>query len=62
MNALCNANGETWFTVSHVDFPVDDPLQVGLYVIGMIDRLIYPGAYLDGTAIRFESFAIYRCQ
>lgn len=60
VNALCSADGAQWFTVGHVDFPVDDPVQVGMHAIGMIDRLIYPGAYPDGTAIRFESFAIYR--
>jgi hypothetical protein len=62
VNALCSADGEQWFTVGHVDFPVDDPVQVGMHAIGMIDRLIYPGAYPDGTAIRFESFTVYRSQ
>jgi DNA-binding SARP family transcriptional activator len=61
VNALCSADGEAWFTVGQVVFHVDDPLQVGLHAIGMIDRLIYPGAYPDGTAIRFESFTVYRC-
>jgi hypothetical protein len=28
---------------------------VGLHAIGAIDRTIYPGAYPDGTAIRFEA-------
>jgi hypothetical protein len=27
-----------------------------LYAVGEIQRVIYPGAYPDGTAIRFESF------
>jgi hypothetical protein len=52
MNALCSADSEQWFSVGHMDFPVDEPVQVGLHAIGMIDRLIYPGAYPDGTAIR----------
>lgn len=60
VNALCSADGKAWFTVGHVNFPVADPLQVGMHAIGMIDRLIYPGAYPDGTAIRFESFTLYR--
>jgi class 3 adenylate cyclase/tetratricopeptide (TPR) repeat protein len=58
VNALCSADGESWFTVGHVEFPVEDPVQVGLHAIGMIDRTIYPGAYPDGTAIRFESFTL----
>jgi hypothetical protein len=60
VNALCSADGEQWFTVGQVNFPVDDPVEVGLHAIGMIDRLIYPGAYPEGTAIRFESFSIYK--
>jgi hypothetical protein len=56
VNALCSADGESWFTVGAVDFPVAGPLEVGLHAIGAIDRTIYPGAYPDGTAIRFEAF------
>jgi hypothetical protein len=39
---------------------VEDPVQIGVYAIGDIDRTIYPGAYPDGTAIRFESFEIWQ--
>jgi class 3 adenylate cyclase/tetratricopeptide (TPR) repeat protein/regulation of enolase protein 1 (concanavalin A-like superfamily) len=59
VNALCSADGEEWFTVGHVEFPVDDPVEVGLFAIGMIDRTIYHGAFPDGTAIRFESFELW---
>jgi hypothetical protein len=59
VNALCSADGESWFTVGHVAFPVQDPVQVGLHAIGNIDRSVYQGAYPDGTAIRFESFQLW---
>jgi regulation of enolase protein 1 (concanavalin A-like superfamily) len=59
VNALCSADGETWFTAGHVEFSVDDPVEVGLFAIGSIDRMIYPGAYPEGTAIRFESFQLW---
>jgi tetratricopeptide (TPR) repeat protein len=59
VNALCSADGENWFTVGHVVFPVEDPVQVGLHAIGNIDRAVYHGAYPDGTAIRFESFWLW---
>jgi adenylate cyclase len=59
VNALGSADGESWFTVGHVEFPVEDPVQVGMHAIGMIDRTIYPGAYPEGTAIRFESFTLW---
>jgi predicted ATPase/DNA-binding SARP family transcriptional activator len=60
VNALCSADGERWFTVGHVEFPVEDPVEVGLHAIGMIDRTIYHGAYPTGTAIRFERFSLRR--
>jgi hypothetical protein len=59
VEALCSADGESWFTVGQVPFPVEDPVQVGLHAIGNIDRTIYRGAYPDGTAIRFESFQLW---
>jgi regulation of enolase protein 1 (concanavalin A-like superfamily) len=59
VDALCSADGERWFTVGHVEFPVEDPVQVGLHAIGNIDRSVYHGAYPDGTAIRFESFQLW---
>jgi tetratricopeptide (TPR) repeat protein len=59
VNALCSADGMDWFTLGFVEFPVEDPVEVGLHAIGMIDRTIYPGAYPEGTAIRFESFRLW---
>ena len=57
---LLSADGQGWFTVGHIDFPVQDPVQAGLHAIGMIDRTVYHGAYPEGTAIRFESFTLWR--
>ena len=59
VNALCSVDGVEWFTVGHVEFPDDDPVEVGLHAIGNIDRLIYHGIYADGAAIRFESFQLW---
>jgi tetratricopeptide (TPR) repeat protein/regulation of enolase protein 1 (concanavalin A-like superfamily) len=59
VHALCSADGQNWFTVGQVEFPVEDPVEVGVHAIGAIDRLIYPGAYPEGTAIRFESFEVW---
>ena len=60
VHALCSADGEDWFTVGQVEFPVEGPVEVGPYAIGSIDRLIYPGAYPEGTAIRFERFELWQ--
>ena len=59
VNGLCSADGEAWFTVGQVEFSVEDPVEVGLHAIGNIDRTVYPGAYPEGTAIRFESFDLW---
>jgi predicted ATPase/class 3 adenylate cyclase len=59
VRALCSLDGAEWFSVGQVAFPVADPLRLGLYANGNIDRLIYPGAYPDGTAIRFEAFQMW---
>jgi regulation of enolase protein 1 (concanavalin A-like superfamily) len=56
--AFCTADGETWYTVGHATFDVEGPVEIGLYAIGTIDRTPYPGTWPDGTAIRFESFAL----
>jgi DNA-binding SARP family transcriptional activator/regulation of enolase protein 1 (concanavalin A-like superfamily) len=58
VRAFCSADGEQWFAVGHVPFPVEDPIQVGLHAIGSIDRTIYRGAYPEGTAIRYASFQL----
>ncbi|MBN1579380.1 MAG: DUF1349 domain-containing protein [Anaerolineae bacterium] len=60
ISAFCSADGEQWYTVGYVAFPVDDPIQVGLHAIGNIDHTVYHDAYPEGTAIRFESFQMWR--
>jgi regulation of enolase protein 1 (concanavalin A-like superfamily) len=59
VNALCSVDGESWFTVGHSEFPVEDPVEVGLHAIGSINRILYPGAHPEGSAIRFESFELW---
>jgi class 3 adenylate cyclase/tetratricopeptide (TPR) repeat protein len=60
VSAFCSADGENWFTVGDVTFAVEDPIQVGVHALGNIDRSVYHGAYPEGTAIRFESFQLWR--
>ena len=38
---------------------VEDPIQVGIHAIGMIDRTIYCGAYKEGTATVLREFRIW---
>jgi tetratricopeptide (TPR) repeat protein/regulation of enolase protein 1 (concanavalin A-like superfamily) len=58
VRALCSADGATWYTAGSAALPVEDPVEVGLHAIGSIDRTLYPGAYPEGTAIRFEAFEL----
>jgi len=60
VRSLCSGDGKEWFTLGQVEFPVDDPVQVGLFGIGWIDRTIYTGAYPEGAAVKFESFQIWK--
>ena len=56
---VADARREAVLKVGQATFPARSPVQVGLYAVGKIERSIYPGAYSDGTAIRFESFQLW---
>jgi hypothetical protein len=58
VSAFCSADGTEWFAVGHSTFPVQDPIDIGLFATGHIARDIYNGAYPQGTAMRFESFHV----
>jgi hypothetical protein len=62
VRALCSGDGQAWHSVGDGEFPVVDPVEVGLCAIGAIDRTIYPGAHPEGTAIRFTSFQLWMQQ
>jgi hypothetical protein len=60
VNAFCSAGGAEWHTVGSARFPAQGPVQVGLYAIGNVNRWIYLGAHVDGTAIRFDLFQLWK--
>ncbi|MEO2005230.1 MAG: hypothetical protein ABGY41_14165, partial [Candidatus Poribacteria bacterium] len=45
-----------WRLVREAPWPAPDPVSVGLFAIGAVNRLIYPGAFQEGTAIHFDCF------
>jgi tetratricopeptide (TPR) repeat protein len=59
VTSLCSMDGRDWFSLGQVEFGAEEPMQVGLYAVGRLDRTLYPGAYREGTAIRFESFRLW---
>ena len=60
VRALCRADDGDWFLVGQVDFPVNGPLEIGVFATGMIQRWSFPAAYPDGTAIRFRRFRLWQ--
>jgi hypothetical protein len=60
VSALCSAEGVSWLTVGDVAFPDGGSTHVGLYAVGHIDRMSYPGPYRKGTAIRFGSAQLWQ--
>jgi hypothetical protein len=59
VQALCSSDGQHWYSVGSVSVPAAGSFQIGLHAIGAVDRLVYPGAHPNGTAILFESFQMW---
>jgi tetratricopeptide (TPR) repeat protein len=60
VRGLVSADGQSWLTLGQTAFPLEGDSQVGLYAAGNIDRVSYPGAHREGTAIRFARFRLWR--
>jgi len=58
--SYCNIDGENWLTCGKMTLPMEDPIQIGIHAIGMIDRTIYCGEYKEGTATLFRNFRIWK--
>jgi regulation of enolase protein 1 (concanavalin A-like superfamily) len=59
VDAFCSIDGENWFTAGYAVFPAEDPVQVGVYAIGSMDPVMFPGAHPEGMTICFESFDLW---
>ena len=59
ISAYVSIDNENWFTCGKMTLPMEDPVQVGIHAIGMIDRTIYCGEYKEGTATLFRNFRIW---
>ena len=58
-SSYVNTDGINWLTCGKMTLPMEDPIQVGIHAIGMIDRTIYCGEYKEGTATLFRNFRIW---
>ncbi|MAF10083.1 hypothetical protein CMK11_06485 [Candidatus Poribacteria bacterium] len=60
VRALVWADGDRWSTVGEAQFAVGESVEVGVHAIGSIARIVYPGAFAEGTAIHFDEFRIWQ--
>ena len=60
-SAYCSVDAkiESWATCGKLALPLDDPIQIGIHAIGMIDRTIYCGNFKEGTATLFRGFKLW---
>ncbi|HEY3283983.1 MAG TPA: tetratricopeptide repeat protein, partial [Armatimonadota bacterium] len=56
--ALCRAGDGEWHTLGEAPVPQQEELGAGLFASGTIDRRVYPGAYPEGSAIRFTALKL----
>ena len=59
VTTYCSSDGENWFFTGSTTVPTSEPIQPGLHANGHINRLIYPGAFVDGTAIQFKELRLW---
>ncbi|HNB50966.1 MAG TPA: adenylate/guanylate cyclase domain-containing protein [Anaerolineales bacterium] len=59
LSAFASAEGKNWLYVGGCELSTVEPLSLGVHAIGHINRLVYPGAYPEGTAIRFDEFWLW---
>jgi regulation of enolase protein 1 (concanavalin A-like superfamily) len=54
LSAYCSDDKENWLTCGEVNFPVDDPIQVGIHAIGNA------GSGPTVTDTRFDCFRVLK--
>jgi regulation of enolase protein 1 (concanavalin A-like superfamily) len=60
VRALAGTGSGQWHSVGRVEFPADDPLQVGLFADGAIRPEVYLRLDRGGSEIRFTEFEFSR--
>jgi DNA-binding SARP family transcriptional activator len=58
VHALTSADGSAWFLVGECDFPIADPVEVGLFAMSDFDSAYLRDDPIRETAIRFERFEL----
>lgn len=60
VRGLCSADGEHWWLVGACAWSWPGAVAAGPFVLGLIDRTIYPGAPAAGGALTFASVQLWR--
>jgi hypothetical protein len=60
LTGLCSAGEGQWLAVGEAELPLRDPIDVGVFAVGSIDRMIYHGGWPEGCRIRFRSIRLSR--
>ncbi|NJN81046.1 MAG: hypothetical protein HC802_01320 [Caldilineaceae bacterium] len=58
VRAFCRIPDQGWSQIGVAEWPIREPIEVGLFASGMIHRWFYTDSYPDGTAIRFENVRV----
>ncbi len=59
VTAFCSKDSKNWFFVGNTHIPSSEPVFPGIHANGHINRLIYPGAFPQGTSIVFRQFSLW---
>lgn len=60
VRGLCRADDERWWLVGACEWSWSGALASGPFVLGLVDRTIYPGAPAAGGALTFASVQLWR--
>ena len=60
VQALYSEDGRQWLLIGETTLVVGGPWTIGLLALGIVDRILYPGAPAGGAAIRFDSIQLWR--
>jgi class 3 adenylate cyclase/tetratricopeptide (TPR) repeat protein len=59
LSAYCSGSGKNWFYAGGCELSTGEPLRLGVHAIGHINRMVYPEANNEGTAVQFKEFWLW---
>ena len=59
ISAYCSREGDEWFFAGATDLASNATVYAGIHANGHINRMIYPGAFPEGSAVQFKEFRLW---